>query len=105
MPDLNVKSQASLNLIYHGTILLFYCLPLNLRNRGWSWSDDGVRQLPVLEHPTNLYNIRTGAYCACSRCSVGLLGCFFCHLLYLYIRARLFKASLTGQLVKCFTTL
>ena len=34
-------------------------------------------KLPVTGRPTNLDKSRTRAYCACSRCGLGLFGHFF----------------------------
>ena len=41
-------------------------------------------KLSVLERPTNLDNIKAGAYCTCIRCGSGLFGYFFFHLSFLF---------------------
>ena len=40
-------------------------------------------KLPGPGRPANLDNSRTRAYCACSRCRLGLFGHFFSHLSFL----------------------
>ena len=41
-------------------------------------------KLPVPGRPANLDHSRARAYCACSRCGLGLFGHFFCHLSLLF---------------------
>ena len=41
-------------------------------------------KLSVPGRPTNLDNIRAGAYCACIRCGSGLFGFFFFRLSFLF---------------------
>ena len=41
-------------------------------------------KLPVPGRPTNLDYSRARAYCACSRCGLGLFGHFFSHLSLLF---------------------
>ena len=40
-------------------------------------------KLPVPGRPTNLDHSRTRAYCACSRCGLGMFGHFFSRLSFL----------------------
>ena len=44
--------------------------------RGWSGGAMVLGKLSVPRHPTNLDNSRARAYCACSRCRLGLFGHF-----------------------------
>ena len=48
-------------------------------------------KLSVPGRPTNLDNSRARAYCACSRCGLGLFGFFFSRL------SSLFSFSLSGR--------
>ena len=41
-------------------------------------------KLPVLGRPANLDKSRARAYCACSRCGLGLFGHFFSSLSFLF---------------------
>ena len=43
-----------------------------------------IRKLSVPGHPANLDNTRARAYCACSRCGLGLFGHFFSRLSFLF---------------------
>ena len=52
--------------------------------RGWSGGAMVLGKLPVLGRPTNLDCSRARAYCACSRCGLGLFGYFFSHLSFLF---------------------
>ena len=45
--------------------------------RGWSGGAMVLGKLSVLGRPTTLVNSRARAYCACSRCGLGLFGHFF----------------------------
>ena len=45
--------------------------------RGWSGGAMVLGKLSVPGHPTNLDNSMARAYCACSRCWLGLFGHFF----------------------------
>ena len=42
-----------------------------------------MSKLSVPGRPTNLNNSRAWAYCACSRCGLGLLGHFYSHISFL----------------------
>ena len=44
---------------------------------GWSGGAKVLGKLPVPGRPTNLDFSRARAYCACSRCGLGLFGHFF----------------------------
>ena len=44
--------------------------------RGWSGGAMVLVKLSVPRRPTNLDNSRARAYCACSRCGLGLFGHF-----------------------------
>ena len=44
---------------------------------GWSGGVKVLGKLPVLGRPTNLYDSRARACCACSRCGWGLFGHFY----------------------------
>ena len=50
---------------------------------GWSGGVKVLGKLPVLGRPTNLYDSRARACCACSRCGWGLFGHFYSHLSFL----------------------
>ena len=50
------------------------------RIRGWSGGAMVLCKLPVPGRPTNLAYSRARAYCAFSRCGLGLFGHFFSHL-------------------------
>ena len=52
--------------------------------RGWSSGAMVLGKLSVLGHPTNLDNRMARAYCACSRCGLGLFGHFFSRLTFLF---------------------
>ena len=45
--------------------------------RGWSGGAMVLDKLSLPGRPTNLDNSRARAYCACSRCGLGLFGHFF----------------------------
>ena len=45
--------------------------------RGWSDGAMVLDKLSLPGRPTNLDNSRARAYCACSRCGLGLFGHFF----------------------------
>ena len=51
---------------------------------GWSGGAKVLGKLPVLGRPTNLDYSWARAYCACSRCGLGLFGHFFSHLSFLF---------------------
>ena len=65
-PLMNVVTLNFINMIYIYSKLL----------RGWSGGAKVLGKLPVLGRPTNLYESRARAYCACSRCGWGLFGHF-----------------------------
>ena len=50
---------------------------------GWSGGAKVLGKLLVPGRPTNLYDSRARACCACSRCGWGLFGHFYSHLSYL----------------------
>ena len=52
--------------------------------RGWSGGAKVLGKLPVPGRPTNLAYSRARAYCAFSRCGLGLFGHFFSHLSFLF---------------------
>ena len=52
--------------------------------RGWSGGAMVLGKLPVPWHPTYLEKSRARAYCACSRCGLGLFGHFFSRLSFLF---------------------
>ena len=52
-------------------------------NEGWSGGAMVLGKPPVLGRPTNLDYSRARAYCAYSRCGLGLFGHFFSHLSFL----------------------
>ena len=52
--------------------------------RGWSGGAMVLGKLAVPGCPTNLDRSRARAYCACSRCGLGLFGHFFSHLSFLF---------------------
>ena len=52
-------------------------------SRGWSGGAKVLGKLPVPGRPTTLYDSRTRAYCACSRCGWALLRHFYSHLSFL----------------------
>ena len=58
---------------------------------GWSGGAKVLGKLSVLGRPTNLDNSRARAYCACSRCGLGMFGHFFSLLSFL------FSFSLSGR--------
>ena len=59
-------------------------LILKLSDEGWSGGAMVLGKLPVPERPINLDNSRARAYCACSRCGLGLFGHFFSSLSFLF---------------------
>ena len=52
--------------------------------RGWSGDAMVLGKLPVPGSPTYLDYSRARAYCACSRCGLGLFGHFFSRLAFLF---------------------
>ena len=54
-----------------------------LSTRGWSGGAKVLGKLPVPGRPTNLYDSRAGAYCACSRCGWRLFVHFYSLLSFL----------------------
>ena len=54
-----------------------------LNTGGWQGGAKVLGKLPVPGRPTNLYDGRARAYCACSRCGWGLFGHFHSHLSFL----------------------
>ena len=51
---------------------------------GWSGGVKVLGKLSVLGRPTSLDDSRARAYCACSRCGLGVFGHFFSHLSSLF---------------------
>ena len=51
---------------------------------GWSGGAKVLGKHPVPGRPTNFDYNRPRAYCACSRCGLGLFGHFFSHLSLLF---------------------
>ena len=52
---------------------------------GWSDAAKVLGKLSVPGRPSSLDNSRARAYCACSRCGLGLFGYFFSRLSFLFL--------------------